>query len=1119
MTSVFQFDGRVTGPTGGNSVLPINNEEDFRNAIKIAEVSDESLDIFVTTKKVSYEEDRLATVAAAGKVEGTDSAASTTMQKSNAPSVTRPVVYQPSRPWETSRRAPKLPTMNDDSPRIATTHPLNRNVDSTSVPLATFFPSSPLLGPAKAPIPAPRNSCAFSRPTELKNYPITASTGKSIFSPAKNKRCDLPSFKQSHCSSATSEEMEERIVQRVTSKVAQTIMSSISASLEPLMQLANDNVLDNTSSGNRDSAQSTASGKVNNCKDNCSREQSSTGTQTSDSSVNKVEHYNILCDNCDGKVFGFRYKCTVCPDYDLCSKCEAIDPPVHNENHALTKYRTPVVRSNQPKVSITLSRSPETVSTFNRLFRGPFSLDPLHSNTDDGKQDDAEKAREVLAAAAYDSHQALKDYHEMSDKLDKICKWKKGKCEKSRHAHHLFSGESIAHPERSHDMPLDLKMRKEMEVTRKDLSSDCTLRVPKTRTRSALGKTILAAQIVNDYGIADGTVVQPGSHFTRAWEIQNLGTRTWTKRITLKHVWGSRLLETVTGQTEIAVPRLKPYELGTIQITFRAPSNCANGRYMTQWRLHHKGESFGPRFECSIVLDPAAPPLTFFQKYYQSSPVTAPAPAPAVPSSHPTLWCEKVKPVDYVKSQGNLKNFLNWIETSKCTLDSNEANENAADSTASSNAAAAVGKESHTPNDDTTPLVESLHSDNSIGRDKSNDECVMLAPCIDLNMPLSFDSLPSSTVNSLTQETPAISNAGDMTPVVSNANHSDAAAVPTEPLGNVNGAAAEDDDEDDDDVDEDGDDDEGDDFDFLDNSSSDFEHLTDDDSAIQRLADMIQSPSTASSSPCHLEDVDSLSINDSSNPSESLKTRQDSANACHNGHSNYAYQALPSFDPNSLGSTENTCISFPSLKSLSTLNSPSDEAPAEPLKVDRATPDVTSPIVKQMTPRAEASAPPIESSSRTVDGGVDTQRKPCADSSATDRLDFDLIGPSSKGAAVIHVLPEVIVNSAVNAASQVVNNVSRVLQNVVPPNSFNTNSPHMNNLNSEAAATSVDENTRCRAMSQLFEMGFWDERLNTQLLEQNDLNVATTVEQLINKSTVVESQPKNNTTAPFIEFD
>ncbi|XP_051023379.1 sequestosome-1 isoform X2 [Acomys russatus] len=44
-------------------------------------------------------------------------------------------------------------------------------------------------------------------------------------------------------------------------------------------------------------------------------------------------HPNVICDGCNGPVVGTRYKCSVCPDYDLCSICEG--KGLHREHSKL----------------------------------------------------------------------------------------------------------------------------------------------------------------------------------------------------------------------------------------------------------------------------------------------------------------------------------------------------------------------------------------------------------------------------------------------------------------------------------------------------------------------------------------------------------------------------------------------------------------------------------------------------------------------------------------------------------------------------------------------------------------------------------------------------------------
>lgn len=50
-------------------------------------------------------------------------------------------------------------------------------------------------------------------------------------------------------------------------------------------------------------------------------------------------HPGVTCDGCQGAIFGIRFKCLMCPDYDLCSACEG--KGTHTE-HDMTKISCPV---------------------------------------------------------------------------------------------------------------------------------------------------------------------------------------------------------------------------------------------------------------------------------------------------------------------------------------------------------------------------------------------------------------------------------------------------------------------------------------------------------------------------------------------------------------------------------------------------------------------------------------------------------------------------------------------------------------------------------------------------------------------------------------------------------
>jgi sequestosome 1 len=50
-------------------------------------------------------------------------------------------------------------------------------------------------------------------------------------------------------------------------------------------------------------------------------------------------HVGVVCDGCSSGIYGVRYKCLVCPDYDLCATCEKKGEHV---NHNMVSIRDPL---------------------------------------------------------------------------------------------------------------------------------------------------------------------------------------------------------------------------------------------------------------------------------------------------------------------------------------------------------------------------------------------------------------------------------------------------------------------------------------------------------------------------------------------------------------------------------------------------------------------------------------------------------------------------------------------------------------------------------------------------------------------------------------------------------
>lgn len=268
--------------------------------------------------------------------------------------------------------------------------------------------------------------------------------------------------------------------------------------------------------------------------------------------------WHIVCNNCQKSIVGVRYQCSLCPSYNICEDCEA-GPYAHDTNHILLKLRRPVVSSSE-----LFSHSKYSPP------RLPAALEQVRLQ----KQVDknflkAEKQR--LRAEKKQRKAEVKELKKQLKLHRKIHLWNS--------IHGLQSPKSpLGRPEsllQSNSLMLPLQ--------------PCAPVMP----------TLSAAFV--DENLPDGTHLQPGTKFIKHWRMKNTGNVKWSTDTKLKFMWGNLTLAS-TEKKDVLVPCLKAGHVGVVSVEFIAPT--LEGTYTSHWRLSHKGQQFGPRVWCSIIVDP-----------------------------------------------------------------------------------------------------------------------------------------------------------------------------------------------------------------------------------------------------------------------------------------------------------------------------------------------------------------------------------------------------------------------------------------------------------------------------------------------------------------------------------
>ncbi|KAF9162476.1 hypothetical protein DFQ26_003530 [Actinomortierella ambigua] len=305
-----------------------------------------------------------------------------------------------------------------------------------------------------------------------------------------------------------------------------------------------------------------------------------------DIKVDQTPHYGVVCDGCNQDIYGVRYKCGNCADYDLCGNCEAKEAHGHDPNHIFLKIRRPV----------------ET-----RLAH-PTPLLPMMYKKGWGKT----VCTHILATGnrCHLSVNEPRACNKPCGNKSPTCHRRRSSCCPSKDKSSAVCGNSSSSNSNSSSSNNNNNNSGCTASSSSSISSgktvggDCS-RNSYPSAADTVSEQPLSAKFMSDVNLFDGTIIQAGSQFLKIWEMQNEGPREWPEGVVLQFVGGDRMF--LEGQDHIATPEFKVEKPSVGQALWvyadlKAPS--VPGRYISYWRLvAPSGERFGHRIWCDITVE------------------------------------------------------------------------------------------------------------------------------------------------------------------------------------------------------------------------------------------------------------------------------------------------------------------------------------------------------------------------------------------------------------------------------------------------------------------------------------------------------------------------------------
>jgi hypothetical protein len=264
-------------------------------------------------------------------------------------------------------------------------------------------------------------------------------------------------------------------------------------------------------------------------------------------------HLGITCDGCQTTpIVGNRFKCSVCPDFDLCESCE--EKQEHPVDHFLIKFREPKERRGH----------------------GRFHQFLKEAGVHHGGRG---RMREFLKEAGVE-RPCMREFFKGAQKP----------CEGRKHLKDFLkeAGVDCRHGglrrflfEKS--APIESKEEQKENKPKENKPQEVKILLP------------LHSKFISDVNFADGSVVRPFQKINKIWKVANDGSLTWPEDVSLV-VEG----ESVMDVSDFVVPKAKAGQEVEISVNLFTP--IKPGVYKTVFSLSSKGVSFGHKMWAEVAV-------------------------------------------------------------------------------------------------------------------------------------------------------------------------------------------------------------------------------------------------------------------------------------------------------------------------------------------------------------------------------------------------------------------------------------------------------------------------------------------------------------------------------------